>query len=83
MTTVLARSISRLGSCRRQKKAPSDSLRQQQRHMHSRSHAMQLSSIQRAMDELQTRCKNLQARHGRLLRPPLNCAAAWTPQRQP
>ena len=83
MMIVLARSTSRRGSCRRQKKAPSDSLQQHQRHMRSRSHAMQLSSVWRALDGMQTRCRNLQARQGRLLRPLLTCAAAWTRQRQP
>ena len=82
MMTVLARSTSRLGSCRRQKKAPSDSLQQHQRHMRSRSHAMQLSSFWRAMDQMQTRRKTSLARQGRLLSPLLICAAAWTPQGQ-
>ena len=38
MMIVLARSISRLGSCRRQKWATFNSLQQQHRHMPSRRH---------------------------------------------
>ena len=83
MMIALARSTSRLRSCRRQRKAASRSLQQHRRHMRSRSHATQLSSVWRAIDGMQTQCKTFPARRGRLLRRcPLNCAAAWTPQRR-
>ena len=52
MMIVLARSISRLGSCRRQKLGPSNSLLQQHRRMHSKGHVMQLGSVWRATDRI-------------------------------